>query len=174
MTLVCLFCLGSYRFAHYTHQFTHFYQKFDNQICDIQGTIVEIEMLNRPRFSQLITLNVRSIKTHDQVYENIHNTVLQIYSSRSTDLGWNDNVLIKNIKIKKPNSANYESYLHKEGVACSLFAYNLDYTILERRASLMTRIKTMRQNIMLACKEKMSETTFALFSLILHRKQNHS
>ncbi len=94
-------------------------------------------------------------------------TQVQIYLTRPTYVLPGDTIAITGITLKKPNNGDFDFYLIKESIATSVCMPKLPCILLSRPHFCITRaLWDLKTNLLYRIKDKLSRTTFALFSSI--------
>jgi competence protein ComEC len=171
-----LFFLGSFHLQNYIQQHTNILQRVEGKKINAKGKIIDINDFDHPRFKKLITFTTQS--AHDgenKSYGQLVGKNILIYTSKNGDFHVDDEILLNNIKLKKPKTKSIALYLQKEN-AIGTLVYDLANVELMHRPILSIErwIHSKKTTIFGSLKNKMNRATFTFFSSLFlgNRKIN--
>ncbi len=170
--LVIPFCfiIGAWRYHHQINDFDYFQQNFTAQICTVTGKIKSIENAENQHFKYKVTVALHHILKKEQ--KQYVNATIFIYTNKPTDLEVSDIVTVHDIKLNKSNNNSFARYLLKEGASATCFMPQLHCTIEHRpHISFARFIHKLKTQLYKALQNKISHTTFSLFSSLFFGKQ---
>ncbi len=174
LSIPCL--LGMARYALYTQRYQEVFTLLSEKPTTLCGIIVDKQepggKVKLPRIT--VRLTHSDTKELDDLAS--HNFTLVVSTAKAYHLEVDDSIKLNSIKIKKPQSVEYQKYLTKEQCFGYLFAKTTDIKKLERPPYSLNRwLYKQRSSLLKRLQTKLSPQTFALFaSLFLGNKQADS
>lgn len=147
---------------------TELAQLIGNNEFEVIGCVTNITVLKNQKNRQCVTVNTEQIKLSALVGSWIPTKkTIQLYTTQKTNLMVADRIHVKNLKIKPAQNDSYSLYLIKEQIDASIFAPNLEYTLLQRPSYSINRyIFNLRNYVLYKVKKNLAPQTYALFASI--------
>lgn len=134
----------------------------DKNIC-ILGSIKSIQINQQSRFKICTTLDIDKIKVNEKWITT--KGAIQIYSKFRPFCKIDDQVFLKDIKLKKINNADFKKYLTRINLNNTLFINKPIFKITKKsNFSLRQHLSNLKNNIFYSLKRKINKPTFNLFS----------
>jgi ComEC/Rec2-related protein len=161
--------LGSVCYAYQWYIFDQFHAVLPARPCVIHGTIESINPAEHLRTPYRITMSIDRIKTSDDqdcVCLPCDASIF-IYAHRADMVRVGDTVTLSDIRIKKPNDADFVRYLVKEGIYATAFAdVSVPLDVVRPVWSGQRFLAEHRTRLFAQIRAKITGPTFALYSAL--------